>query len=70
MDKPMIPTLPTRQPVRKNIFAIRLTDEEREEIGVLAKQLNLSDSFMARHFILEAVAHHQTHILQESALDA
>ena len=70
MDKSMISTLPTRQPVRKKIFAIRLTDEERAEIGTLAKQLKLSDSFMARHFILEAVAHHQTHILQEMVLDA
>jgi len=60
MDKPTIPTLPVRQPIRKNIFAIRLTDGERAEIEALAKQLKLPDSFMARHFILEAVAYHRT----------
>ena len=70
MDKQVIPTLPTRQPKRKNIFAIRLTDKERAEIGVLAKQLNLPDSFMARHFILEAVAHHTQQMTQELDLDA
>ncbi len=60
MDKPNIPTLPVRQPIRKNIFAIRLTDRERAEIEALAKQLRLPDSYMARHFILEAVAYHRT----------
>lgn len=60
MDKQTIPTLPVRQPTRKNIFAIRLTDRERAEIEALAKQLKLPDSFMARHFILEAVAYHRT----------
>jgi hypothetical protein len=59
MDKQTIPTLPTRQPTRKNIFAMRLTNGERAEIEALAKQLKLPDSFMARHFILEAVAYHR-----------
>lgn len=59
MDKQTIPTLPVRQPTRKNIFAIRLTDRERTEIEALAKHLKLPDSFMARHFILEAVAYHR-----------
>ena len=58
MGKPTIPTLPNRRPTRKNIFAIRLTDWERTEIEVLAQRLKLPDSFMARHFILEAVAYH------------
>jgi predicted transcriptional regulator len=58
MQKPIVSTLPVRQPKRKRIFAIRLTDGERAKIERLAKQLNLPDSFMARHFILEAVAHH------------
>jgi hypothetical protein len=44
---------------RKRIFAIRLTDRERAEIEALAKQLRLPDSYMARHFILEAVAYHR-----------
>lgn len=60
MQKPIVPTLPVRQPKRKRIFAIRLTDRERAEIKALAKQLKLPDSFMARHFILEAVAYHRT----------
>jgi len=60
MQKPIVPTLPIRQPKRKRIFAIRLTDGERAEIETLAKQLKMPDSFMARHFILEAVAYHRT----------
>jgi hypothetical protein len=52
MQKPIVPTLPIRQPKRKRIFAIRLTDRERAEIEALAKQLKLPDSFMARHFII------------------
>jgi hypothetical protein len=59
MEKPNIPTLPVRQITRKRIFAIRLTDRERAEIEALAKQLKLPDSYMARHFILEAVAYHR-----------
>lgn len=59
MQKPIVPTLPICQPKRKRIFAIRLTDKERAEIAALAKQLKLPDSFMARHFILEAVAYHR-----------
>ncbi len=59
MEKPNIPTLPIRQVTRKRIFAMRLTDRERAEIEALAKQLNLPDSYMARHFILEAVRYHK-----------
>jgi hypothetical protein len=58
MDRPIVSTLPARQPKRKYIFAIRLTDAERHQIETLAERLKLPDSFMARHFILEAVAHH------------
>lgn len=59
MDRLNSSTLPVRQPKRKRIFAIRLTDGERAEIEALAKQLKLPDSYMARHFILEAVAYHR-----------
>jgi hypothetical protein len=69
MDKPIIPTLPVRQPTRKNIFAIRLTDRERAEIEALAQRLKLPDSFMARHFILEAVAHHSTEQAEDVELE-
>jgi predicted transcriptional regulator len=58
MDKPIVSTLPARQPKRKYIFAIRLTDAEHRQIETLAERLKLPDSFMARHFILEAVKHH------------
>jgi hypothetical protein len=70
VDKQAIPTLPARQPRRKKIFAMRLTERERLEIEALAKRLNLPSSFMARHFIMEAVAHHKNQMTQESALDA
>jgi hypothetical protein len=32
MSKPIVSTLPVRQPKRKRIFAIRLTDGERAKI--------------------------------------
>jgi predicted transcriptional regulator len=70
MEKPNIPTLPVRQVTRKRIFAIRLTDRERAEIEALAKQLRLPDSYMARHFILEAVRYHKKQIVQEAAVEA
>ena len=50
---------PTPQPKRANTLSIRLTQAERAQIKMLARQLGLSDSFMARHFILEAVKHYQ-----------
>jgi hypothetical protein len=61
MQKLIVPTLPTRQPKRKRIFAMRLTEDERAEIKALAKQLHLPASLMARHFILEAVQYHKDH---------
>jgi hypothetical protein len=70
MEKPTIPTLPVRQVTRKRIFAMRLTDRERAEIEALAKQLKLPDSYMARHFILEAVRYHKRQITQEAAVEA
>jgi hypothetical protein len=69
MEKPTIPTLPVRQVTRKRIFAMRLTDAERAEIKVLAKQLKLHDSYMARHFILEAVKHHRSQMTQEAVIE-
>jgi len=49
---------PAPQPHRDRIFSMRLTDDEREQIETLAKRLNLPDSRMARHFVMEAVAFH------------
>jgi hypothetical protein len=62
VQKLIIPT--QRQPKRKRIFAMRLTDAERAEIRALARQLNLPDSLMARHFILEAVQHHKNQTIE------
>jgi predicted transcriptional regulator len=63
-------TLPKRQPKRALMFSIRLTQAEQDEIETLAKRLNLPSSFMARHFILEAVQHHKTQIVQEAVVEA
>lgn len=51
-------TLPSARPKRRRIFTIRLTDAERADVKALAKRLKLPDSYLARHFILEAVAQH------------
>lgn len=69
MQKPTVPTLPVRQPKRKRIFAMRMTDEERARIEELAKHLNLPASYMARHFILEAVAYHATKQVEGSKIE-
>jgi hypothetical protein len=63
-------TLPERQPKRTSMFSIRFTEAEQGEIETLAKQLNLPSSFMARHFILEAVKHHKNQVMQEAAVEA
>jgi hypothetical protein len=60
-------TLPPAQPKRERIFSMRLSDEEREAIEALAKKLNVPDSTLARHFVMEAVTYHrqskaETHI--------
>lgn len=49
---------PEPQPNRERIFSMRLTDAERQSIETLAKRLNMPDSALARHFVLEAVAFH------------
>ena len=63
-------TLPERQPKRVSMFSIRLTEAEQDEIDTLANRLNLPSSFMARHFILEAVQHHKAQMSQEAAVEA
>ena len=54
---------------RSKIFCIRLTAHERQQIEQLAQHLNLPDSTMARHFVMEAVAFHSQQV-EESALDS
>jgi len=49
---------PEPRPKRERIFSMRLTDAEREVIETLARRLNMPDSTLARHFVLEAVAFH------------
>jgi predicted transcriptional regulator len=63
-------TLPERQPKRALMFSIRLTEAEQDEIDALARRLNLPSSFMARHFILEAVKYHKNQVMQEAAVEA
>ncbi|MEO8609326.1 MAG: hypothetical protein ABI690_15650 [Chloroflexota bacterium] len=63
-------TLPERQPKRALMFSIRLTEPEQDEIDALARRLSLPSSFMARHFILEAVKHHKNQMIQEAAIEA
>lgn len=63
-------TIPERKPKRALMFSIRLTQTEQDEIETLAKRLNLPSSFMARHFILEAVQHHKSQLTQEAAVEA
>ena len=69
MEKPIVSTLPARQPKRECIFAIRLTEAERDQIEALAQRLKLPDSFMARHFILEAVKHHSRVISEDAQFE-
>ena len=69
MEKPIVSTLPARQSKRECIFAIRLTEAERDQIEALAQRLKLPDSFMARHFILEAVAHHSRVISGDAEIE-
>jgi len=60
---------PEPQPNRERIFSMRLTDAERQSIETLAKRLNMPDSTLARHFVLEAVAFHSQQT-QEAAIDS
>ncbi len=63
-------TLPQQHVKRDLMFSIRLTETEQGEIDALAKRLNLPCSFMARHFILEAVQHHKNQMTQEVTVEA
>lgn len=67
MHDTMPTTLPTLQPKRTYTLSIRLTEVERAEIEALAERLKLPSSFLARHFILQAITHHQSNI-QEAAV--
>lgn len=59
MQATMPMTMPTLQPKRTYTLSIRLTEVERAEVEGLARRLKLPSSFMARHFILQAIAQYQ-----------
>ena len=56
MQATMPMAVPTRQPKRTYTLSIRLTEAERAKVEGLARRLNLPSSFIARHFILQAIA--------------
>jgi hypothetical protein len=49
-------TIPTKQPIRTEIFAFRVTPEEQAVIFRFARQLDLPVSQVARHYLLQAAA--------------
>lgn len=54
-------TLLPAQPRRERIFSMRLSDDEHGVFETLATQLNVSDSVLARYFVMEAVYFHREH---------
>ena len=59
MSSPIKPPEPPQK--REHIFSIRLTSVERKAIQQLARQMNVSPSYLARHFLLQAVAYYADH---------
>jgi len=51
-------TPPQPQPKREYIFSVRLTATERKAIQQLARQMQVSPSHLARHFLMQAVAYY------------
>lgn len=49
-------TIPTKQPIRTEIFAFRCTQEEQAAIFEFARQLDLPVSQVVRHYLLQAAA--------------
>lgn len=68
MQATMPITVPALQPRRTYTLSIRLTEAERAEVEGLARRLNLPSSFMARHFILQAIAQYQ--LTEEAAVES
>ena len=56
MKQNLTPPLP--QPKREHIFSVRLTSIERNAIQKLARQMQVSPSHLARHFLLQAVEYY------------
>lgn len=53
MSSPIKPPEPPLK--REHIFSVRLTSLERKAIKQLARQMNVSPSHLARHFLMQAV---------------
>ena len=56
MSNPIKPPLK-----REHIFSVRLTSVERKAIKQLARQMNVSPSHLARHFLMQAVEYYTDH---------
>lgn len=54
-------TPPQPQSKREHIFSVRLTAAERQAIQQLARQMQVSPSHLARHFLLQAVDYYTQH---------
>lgn len=52
-------TVPQPPAKRDIIFSIRLTAAERDAIQQLANQMQVTPSYLARHFLMQAVAYYQ-----------
>jgi hypothetical protein len=60
-------TIPTKQPIRTEVFAFRCTTEERDAIFKFAQQLGLTVSQVARHYLLQAAAQYNDQQSKEGA---
>jgi hypothetical protein len=60
-------TIPTKQPIRTEIFAFRVTPEEQAAIFEFAQQLDLPASQVARHYLLQAAAQYNVQRAEEGA---
>jgi hypothetical protein len=60
-------TLPTQPPTRSETLNIRLTETEKAAVETLAARQGIAPSQMARHFLLQAVAHYARQMEGEAA---
>ena len=60
-------TIPTKQPIRTEVFAFRCTQEEQAAIFEFARQLDLPASQVARHYLLQAAAQYNVQRAEDGA---
>jgi len=60
-------TIPTKQPIRTEIFAFRVTPEEQAAIFEFARQLDVPASQVARHYLLQAAAQYNVQRTEDGA---